>query len=209
MQLTHATDPLRPSSPTRSVGRRRVPVVALALAAVVLASMIVQAAPAGAATPVVPRGAALSKSASCFQGDIEITYAGQGVERQVTTFSVEDGRILQAYDVRAYAPNHDGVEYILSQTRNAPPAGTIVAVHVTIGTSPPDPASTGEFFVAYRCDSQPNSKGGNNVVVSSCVGLYGTCPKAAKDVTGGSGAKPTGSSATNPVALTATPRFTG
>ena len=51
-------------------------------------------------------------------------------------------------------------------------------MHVTIGTSPPN-AGSGEFFVAYRCDTRSNKDGGNNQVVSTCVGRFGACPRTA------------------------------
>jgi hypothetical protein len=104
--------------------------------------------------------------------------------------------VLHQYDVEAYAPNHDGTEYILSQTRRPPPPGTLVAVRVTIGTSPPGPG-TAEFIVAYRCDATPNDAGGANQVVYVCVGAVGTCPIAARDI----------SQAATPVV--ANPSFTG
>lgn len=153
--------------------------------------------PAEAAT-IEAQAVALSTSATCWLGDIEVTYAGSGLERQITTFTAEDGTVLDTYDVAAFAPEHQGREYILSQADGARPApGTIVAVHVTIGTSPPGP-DTGEFFLAYRCDSRPNAQGGANQVLYSCTGSFGTCPTSVRDWRG-NGAVP----------VRANPSFTG
>ena len=153
----------------------------LAPMVLVVVGVLVAPGPAGAQAEVVARGAALSTSASCAQGDIEIEYAGSAIERQVTTFTAADGRELHRYDVDAYAATHDGTEYILSQTRQPPPPGTLVAVHVTIGSSPAD-AATAEFFVGYVCDSTPNDQGGVNEVVYTCVGVAGTCPTTAQQL---------------------------
>lgn len=162
-------------------------------------------APAGAQSSIDPQGAALSASASCSQGDIEITYTASGVERQITDFTSADGRTLHHYDVRVYSSNHRDVEYILSQTDAPPAPGTLVAVHVTIGSSPPD-ASTGEFLVAYTCDATSNDEGGHNVVILTCAAMYGTCPKNAAEVA----AQLSGTATTAPVAqpVTARPAFT-
>ncbi len=152
--------------------------------------------PVAQATPVQTRDIQLSASASCSQGDVEIFYAGQGLDRQTVRFSSEDGRDLHRFDVGVYAPVHDGREYILSQTRTPPPAGTVVAVYVTIGESPANPDTTGEFFLAYRCDTQPSSAGGTNTVIETCVGLVGTCPQTAQSVA-------------RPTEYVSPPRFTG
>jgi hypothetical protein len=169
------------SASHRIGGDRRVWAAVITL--VVVMTALWPADQVSAATPVDARAAALSVSATCSLGDIEITYTGVGVERQITSFTSAD-RVepLHLYDVHTYSPVHDGLEYILSQTRTPPPPGTIVAVYSTIGSSPPDPASTGEFFVAWRCDDQANSRGGNNVVIETCVGLYGSCPRSAREL---------------------------
>ena len=138
-------------------------------------------APASAQSTVDARSAALSSSATCTFGDIEITYTGTGVERQVTTFS-EAGDVTHHYfDVWAYTHTHDGLEYILSQTEAPPPAGAVMAVHTTIGTSPPSAETTGEFIVVYQCDPLANAQGGNNVVLATCAGPYGTCFQTAEE----------------------------
>lgn len=188
---------------------------ALAVAATLLVvptTLLVVPTTAGAAGTVNPQDVALSESASCRQGDIELIYTASGVDRQITDFTAADGTTLDHYDVAVYSSNHTDREYILSQTKQPPPAGTIVAVRVTIGASPPD-AATGEFLVAYRCDSVPNEQGGHNEVVATCVGLYGTCTRTAQQVAAQLGASTTTTAPTAPaptaVAVPAVPRFTG
>lgn len=155
--------------------------------------------PAVGAAPIDAQAVTLSASASCRLGDVEVTYEGSGLERQVTTFTAEDGTVLDRYDVEAFASEHAGLEYILSQVDGVePPAGTVVAVHVTIGASPPGPG-TGEFFIAYRCDTRPNAEGGANEVLFTCTGDHGTCPTSAA-----SWRRPTAA-----VPVTARPTFTG
>lgn len=177
----------------RLMAARRV-VLAAAVAAIALAF---GGSPAHAQGPVDAQDAELSSSASCAQGDIEITYTGSGVERQITSFTAANGADLHTFDVKSYAPAHNGLEYVLSQTATPPAPGTVVAVHVIIGTSPAKPATSGEFFVVYRCDAMPNSEGGNNVVLDVCVGPYGTCPSTAAQW------------ADRPPVASATPLFTG
>ena len=177
----------------------------LAVGALAVVALLSVAPPARAEVVVEARAAALSSSASCSLGDIEITYKGGAVERQRTNFTTADGRELHRYDTRVYASNHEGLEYILSQTRTPPPPGSIVAVHVTIGTSPPD-AKSGEFIVAYRCDAKANDAGGHNEVVYTCVGPFGTCLTTAKQVAEAAAVPTSGAASAVPAALV---RFTG
>jgi hypothetical protein len=125
-----------------------------------------------------------------------------------TNFTAADGRELHRYDTRVYASDHEGVEYILSQTRTPPPPGTIVAVHVTIGASPLD-AQTGEFIVADRCDAKANDAGGHNEVVYDCTGRFGTCQADAKQVATNLPAPPTPAEGAASGVPTAMVRFTG
>lgn len=171
---------------TRSLSR----LMGCILAVLVVGTVSALAVPADAAGTVEARGAQLSATASCAQGDVEIEYTADGVERQLASFTAEGGATLHTYDVAVYSPTHNGVEYILSQTSSPPPPGTIVAVHVTIGSSPAD-AATGEFFLAYRCDSRTNEEGGDNELLYVCIGSYGTCETTADEyLTLGTGPTP-------------------
>jgi hypothetical protein len=178
---------------------------ATAAAAVALTTVLLLPAPARAASNVDSRAAVLSKTASCSTGDIDITYGGSGIERQTTTFTSAAGT-LHHYDVAAFADTYDGVEYILSQTKAPPADGTLLAVYTTIGQSPPDATTTDEFFVAYTCDSTRNMSGGSNVVVATCVGSYGTCPKSVQEYLAANAAPAAPPAAALPLVA---PRFTG
>jgi len=143
--------------------------------AVVLA--LASATPAGAAGPVTATGVSLSTSASCANGDIEVTYDARGVERQNVQFTAEGGATLDQFEHAAFDPHLHGKEYILTDAANPPATGTVVAVHVTVGTTPPSAATTAEFFVLYRC----GGAGGSSTVLDSCFGDYGSCPATADE----------------------------
>jgi hypothetical protein len=103
----------------------------------------------------------------------------------------------------------------------------VLGVYVSLGASPPV-ATNGEFFLLYRCDSQRNDRGGANVVLETCFGDLGTCPKTAAEALAPETTTTTAPSSptapptddTNPpedsvptaapaAAVTATPKFTG
>lgn len=133
---------------------------------------------ASAASTVTARGVALAPSASCRYGDIDVSYAATGAERQNVQFSSETV-ILNQFEVAAFKANYDGVEHILSLANPPFPAdGSVLTVYVTIGTTPPTAATTAEFVLTYRCTASGNENGGSNVVVSSCFGAFGTCSRA-------------------------------
>lgn len=233
-----APPPLRPSSPSVALGRRLRRCVSAWVALAALLVVVVLSggpAPAGASDVVEAQGIALDISTTCTRGNVNITYAANGVQRQVVEFTSEDGRVLDLFDSEAYDPNYEGTEYILTMagsTRGGnqpvPPRGTRLGVYVTLGVSPPT-AANGEFFLLYRCDDQRNDRGGDNEVLSTCVGDYGTCPRTAREAidastttvpptTGGAGPTtsvtepPRGSGGgTAPPArpVSAQPRFTG
>lgn len=181
-------------------GSSRLAAVGVAVAAV--AGFVVGLPGVAGASSVDAQGVALSVSATCAQGDVEVTYSGTDIDRQMVEFTSVSGAVLDQYDVRAYSPEYQGTEYVLSQTATPPPTGTIVAVHVVLGTSPPS-AGSGEFFIAYTCDANRNDRGGHNVVLQTCAGAYGTCPKTAAQ------AFPTATAAPVATPVTGTPSFTG
>lgn len=59
------------------------------------------------------------------------------------------------------------------------PTGTIIAAYATIGAATPTPtaADTAEWYLLYRCGSTM----ADSVVLMSCFGDYGTCPKTAQE----------------------------
>ena len=203
--------------------RRWAPVRRALVAVLVVAAPVVAATgPAGAAETIVARAVALAPSASCTWGDVDVDYAADGVERQQVTFTAEGGTTLHQFEDEAYLPTHEGIEHVLSETTSPPPAGTAVAVHVLIGTTPPLATTTAEFFVLYRCDTAGNDQGGTNTVLYACYGDYGTCPATADEAlagpaapggggSGGTGGSGSGAPGTAPAAtpVSARPTYTG
>lgn len=160
--------------------RGRASVLAAFVAALVLAvAWITPSSPASAAGTMDAQAIALASSASCLYGDVDITYAAAGVSDASVSFTAADGSVLDTYAGAAYQSAYVGTEHVLTEA-DAPAAnGTILGVYVWVGTAPPSAATTGEFFVLYRCDGSSESGGGNNEVLQTCVGPYGTCPKSA------------------------------
>jgi hypothetical protein len=227
--LTATPDHL--GSPAR--GRLRRALVAFVLVCVgSLAFLTV--APASASSLVEAEAIALSQTATCSFGDVEITYSANGISRQAAMFTSENGDVLDEFETAAYQPDYDGTEFILTDAAanraglpNPPPVpddGTVLGVYVTLGNTPPT-AANAEFFLLYRCDSVRNDRGGANEVLMTCVGDYGTCPQTAQEAlttpttggpptsTGGPtpepGAPTIGGPARPATATAAVPKFTG
>ena len=139
----------------------------------------VLADPAAANDRITAQGATMSPSANCTYGDIEVTYDASDVARQAVTFTSEDGTTLDSFETNAYQQTYSGLEYILSETATPAAAGTRLGVHVVIGTTPPQAATSAEFFVLYRCDGMANEYGGANEQLYTCYGDYGSCPATA------------------------------
>jgi hypothetical protein len=159
--------------------------VSLVIGAITASGVV--ATPAGASSVVEAEGITLDISATCQQGNVNITYEAHGVQRQIVTFTAEDGTVLDLFDTPAYQPDYVGTEYILTKAGSqrgggqpVPDAGTILGVYVNLGESPPV-ATNGEFFLLYRCDSRRNDRGGDNVVLQTCTGDLGTCPTTAAE----------------------------
>lgn len=217
------------SSPpaARSAVPRLLALVVLTVGAV--AGSGLSAPPAGASSVVEAEGIALDISATCQQGNVNITYEANGVQRQLVTFTSEDGTILDLFDSPAYQPDFSGTEYILTKAGSqrgggqpVPAPGTVLGVYITLGSSPPV-ATNGEFFLLYRCDSRRNDRGGANVVLQTCTGDLGTCPKTAAEALAPETTTTTAPATTSTpppttappavaapaAAVTATPTFTG
>lgn len=168
---------------TRGSAQRRGSLVGAALVAfaLVVGTGFATPSPASAAGTIDAQAIALAPSASCRYGDVDITYTAAGVTDASVSFTAADGSVLDAYADVAYQSDYAGTEHVLTET-DAPAAnGTILAVYVWVGTAPPSAATTGEFFVLYRCDGSSESGGGANEVLETCVGPYGTCPQSAAE----------------------------
>lgn len=151
----------------------------VALAALTLTTLLsAVAAPALADTPDAG-SIELAPSASCRYGDVDITYAANGATRRRVTFTAADGTVLSEAEGASLGPDFSGTEHVLADATTDQPAGSLLAVHVTVGTTPPTTESTAEFFVLYRCTPASNTRGGANTVVQECHGPFGTCPTTA------------------------------
>jgi hypothetical protein len=204
------------------VGRPSGPAALAAVVALAATSVLALVGPASASGVVAPRSIVLAGSATCAFGDVDISYAADGISRQEAAFTSQTGAVLDQFTSDAYRSSYDGTEHILTQAgverdgvrgAPAPPAGTVVGVYVTLGEAPPA-ATNGEFFVLYRCDTTRNDRGGANEVLSTCVGAQGTCPQTAQQALAPATTAPTTASTvgTTPTAtrpVTAIPRFTG
>lgn len=62
--------------------------------------------------------------------------------------------------------------------RNPVAEGTMVGLSATFGPGPLDPATASEFFVLYECHPD-----GASVLVSSCSGSAGSCPRTVDEAT--------------------------
>lgn len=163
--------------------------------------------PAGAATTIDAQGVALSPTATCGFGDIDITYAATSVDQQQVSFTAAGGAVLQERTTKAYQPAYQGTEHILANTTTPPAPGTVLAVRVVLGSAPPTASTAAEFIVAYRCDGTTNRDGGRNEVVWTCFGDLGACPTTADQALAAAavpGAVP--GAASPPASAYATPR---
>jgi len=165
-----------------------IPRVASLAIGVIVVSFLGPAPAASAASQITARGVVLAASASCRYGDVDIDYTATGAEQQQVRLSAGQ-KVVNSFTVAAFKADYTGVEHILSRATPPLPAGTEMTVYVTVGTVPPTAATTAEFLLTYRCTPTGNEAGGNNVVLASCFGAYGSCTAATPTV--------------------ATPKFTG
>ena len=176
-------------TPAIARDRARLGARAVLGAAAVTSVLALSAGPAGGqgATTVTAQGVTLQPSASCRFGDVDVTYAAIGAQTQSATFSAADGTVLATLDGPAYLAGYTGTEHVLTEATTPPAPGSVVAVYVAIGTTPPEAATTAEFFVLYQCDQDKTSDGGTNTVLATCVGAFGTCPRTAAEALAGFG----------------------
>ena len=154
------------------------------------------------------QGVTLSGAASCGVGALDVTYEAGGEPRQIASFTATDGSVLARSTSDARRPDDDWVEHVVVAADEPPVAGTLVALHVTIGSDPPD-ADTAEFVVVYQCDRRSTDEGGLNTVLATCSGAYGTCPRDAQAAVAGDGTLQPATAPPDAVPLPAQPTFTG
>ncbi len=128
------------------------------------------------ATAIAP-GVALNASAGCTNGNLDITLATAGANREFWHGTNAAGATLTQGEAPAGAglANFSGtffgfkLEFLFLQ-----PIGTLIGSYAYVGETPPDATNTAEFFVFYKC-----SLTGAEVLLT-CFGPYGTCPQTAQ-----------------------------
>lgn len=182
---------------------------------VALLVLVALATPAHAQEPtrVVARDAALSVSASCSQGDVEITYDATGMVRTAAQLTGEAGTVLDRYDEIPFTDDYSGLEYVLLDADPPGAPGSVLGAYVVVGAEQPTAATSADFFVAWRCDPLPDDEGGRNVVLLVCAGPYGTSPQTVPEALALLALDRPPADCTIPVEpatpLPATPRLTG
>ena len=105
------------------------------------------------ATAIAP-GVALNASAGCTNGNLDITLATVGANREFWHGTNAAGATLTQGEAPAGAglANFSGtffgfkLEFLFLQ-----PIGTLIGSYAYVGETPPDATNTAEFFVFYKC----------------------------------------------------------
>lgn len=158
---------------------------------------------------VTAQGVTLSGMASCRVGAVELTYEADDPPVVAASFTSAHGELLDRSRDDGHRPDDDWVEHVRTVADEPPAAGTLVAVHVTVGTARPDDETTDEFFVLYQCDDRATDAGGANTVLATCVGDYGTCPLDAQGALAGDGHLDGSTAPIAAMPLETQPAFTG
>ena len=122
----------------------------------------------------IAEGVALSATAGCTAGDLDITLTTLGAHSESWRATNLAGATLL---VPVEQPTSLSNVVNRTSTFQMPllllqPPNTLIGSYAYVGETPPAPANTAEFFVYYNCTSRE--------VLLSCVGPYGTCPQTAQ-----------------------------
>jgi hypothetical protein len=154
--------------------RRTFPV---AMVGVVLAACgtFLASTPAHAASQAIATSVALNDSvADCGRADLNIGVEATTVDREFGRATNKYGFELGEFDNPSTLSGTTGVISYGIPIDGEQPDGTIIGSYASLGTAPPQTATTAEWFVLYECDT-----GGANTVLYTCFGDYGTCPQTA------------------------------
>lgn len=141
---------------------RTVPLLMLGLAAV---------APLPAQATATAQGVALNASANCGNASLDLLLTTVGAVRELGQPSNLAGPIPVGFEQPTLATDFTGTDVFVINVAPAQPPGTLIGSYAYVGTTPPSPATTAEFFVFYNCSTR--------LVLLSCFGPYGTCPQTA------------------------------
>jgi hypothetical protein len=142
----------------------------------ILGSMLV-ASPANAASQATATSVDLNDAvADCSRADLSIGVQAGTIDREFGRATNVNGAELGTFD-NASSGSIDGANGIVSYgipISGEQPQGTIIGSYAYLGSTPPQAATTAEWFVLYECDTD-----GANTVLYTCFGDYGTCPQTA------------------------------
>jgi hypothetical protein len=136
----------------------------------------VLAAKAHAASQATATSVSLSTGDDCSRADLDLGIQSGNVDREYGLSTNAAGATLDQFENDGSGlDNLDGVfnGYGIGITPDQP-NGTIIGTYAYLGSTPPLTATTAEWFVLYRCGF-----GGDNQVMLTCFGNYGTCPRTA------------------------------
>jgi hypothetical protein len=136
----------------------------------------------GAAMPLhahaaaTAQGVALNAAANCGHGDLDLTLTTVGANRESWQATNLAGATIVQGEGATTLSNFSGTYpgFLIGPTGFVvgQPADTLIGTYAYVGETPPDPTNTAEFFVYYNCTTR--------VVIYSCFGAYGSCPKTAQ-----------------------------
>jgi hypothetical protein len=131
---------------------------------------------AQAASVATATSVGLSATASCSDADLDLGITSGDVDRELGTATNAASTTLAMFEQDSTGiDGYDGVFPGYSINLDvAQPDGTIIGSYAYLGTTPPTAQTTAEWFVLYRCGNE-----GDNQVLFSCFGDYGTCPRTA------------------------------
>ncbi len=155
-------------------------IVRLLTPVVLVAGFIVSGAlPAAAnasitATSVAPN----ADGTKCSDASFDLGMESTSVTTETGQVTNSAGEVLDSFDQSSDFSGFSGVfEGYGMPFDDDQPTGTIIASYATIGAATPTAADTAEWYLLYRCgDTMAES-----VVLMSCFGDYGTCPKTAEE----------------------------
>jgi hypothetical protein len=144
--------------------------------ALVLASTSMLMTPAQAAAQATATSVALTTGDDCGTADLDLGIVSGDIDREYGLATNAAGVTLGQFEEASQ--NIDGFDGVFEGygVGVSPEQldGTIIGSYAYLGTTPPTTATNAEWFVLYRCGLH-----GDNQVLYSCFGDYGTCPRTA------------------------------
>ncbi|WP_334141349.1 hypothetical protein [Rhabdothermincola sp.] len=147
----------------------------LSCAAIVVAAITATALPASANSVITATSVSLNSAANCSVAHLDIGMEAGTVTHEAGFVTGIDG-LLDSFIQSSSFSGFSGTFSTYGMPMPDQPDRTIIGSYAWIGTNPPNAANTAEWFVLYLCDPA-----GNNEVLDTCYGDYGTCPQTALD----------------------------